>query len=297
MIRRMTPVVVALLLLCSFGGYVKTGLASPMPDASCDRECLRGFITQYLDAMVAHKPDSLPVADGVKFTEDCKEIKLGEGIWKNFSGLTDYRRDILDAPESTAVSFLVVKENDSPVLFVMRLKIKDKKITEVETMAVRNREEGMLFNLDNLKTASETMITPVDKSQRNSREEAVKIALTYPEGLRIGSFVKADSPMAPDAYRFENGQLMAGPGCTFFQGCDNMKTQRIPTLSEITHRVVAYDEVIGVVVVRMNFGRGSTFQGDGVLDVWHSFKIYGGQIHAAEAYCEIVPAGMKSGWE
>ena len=247
--------------------------------------------------MVAHKPDSLPVADGVKFTEDCKEIKLGEGIWKNFSGLTDYRRDILDAPESTAVSFLVVKENDSPVLFVMRLKIKDKKITEVETMAVRNREEGMLFNLDNLKTASETMITPVDKSQRNSREEAVKIALTYPEGLRIGSFVKADSPMAPDAYRFENGQLMAGPGCTFFQGCDNMKTQRIPTLSEITHRVVAYDEVIGVVVVRMNFGRGSTFQGDGVLDVWHSFKIYGGQIHAAEAYCEIVPAGMKSGWE
>jgi hypothetical protein len=297
MIRRMTPVVVGLLLLCGFGGYSRTGFASPMPDESCDRECLRGFITQYLDAMVAHKPDSLPVADGVKFTEDCKEIKLGEGIWKNFSGLTDYRRDILDEPKGTAVSFLVVNENDSPVLFVMRLKIENKKITEVETMAVRNREEGMLFNLDNLKTASETMTTPVDKSQRNSREEAVKIALTYPEGLRIGSFVKADSPMVPDAYRFENGQLMAGPGCTFFQGCDNMKTQRIPTLSEITHRVVAYDEELGVVVVRMNFGRGSTFQGDGVLDVWHSFKIYGGQIHAAEAYCEIVPAGTKSGWE
>ena len=41
----------------------------------------------------------------------------------------------------------------------------------------------------------------------------------------------------------------------------------------------------------MNFGRGSTFQGDGVLDVWHSFKIYNNLIHAAEAYCEIVPAG------
>ena len=107
MIRRMTPVVVALLLLCSFGGYVKTGLASPMPDASCDRECLRGFITQYLDAMVAHKPDSLPVADGVKFTEDCKEIKLGEGIWKNFSGLTDYRRDILDGSRVRARDVLI----------------------------------------------------------------------------------------------------------------------------------------------------------------------------------------------
>jgi hypothetical protein len=73
--------------------------------------------------------------------------------------------------------------------------------------------------------------------------------------------------------------------------------QFIPTLSEITYRVVAYDEKLGVVVVRMNFGKGSTFQGDGVLDVWHSFKVYGNQIHAAEAYCEIVPAGMKSGWE
>jgi predicted nucleic acid-binding protein len=43
--------------------------------------------------------------------------------------------------------------------------------------------------------------------------------------------------------------------------------------------------------MRMNFGPGSLFQGSGELDVWHSFKIYGGQIHAAEAYCEIVPSG------
>jgi hypothetical protein len=31
--------------------------------------------------------------------------------------------------------------------------------------------------------------------------------------------------------------------------------------------------------------------------VWHSFKIYSGLIRAAEAYCEIVPTGTKSGWE
>jgi hypothetical protein len=68
-------------------------------------------------------------------------------------------------------------------------------------------------------------------------------------------------------------------------------------LSEITHRVVTVDEELGVVVVRMNFGAGSTFQIDGVLDVWHSFKIHSDQIHAAEAYFEIVPNGAKSGWE
>ena len=131
----------------------------------------------------------------------------------------------------------------------------------------------------------------------NTRDEMIKIAVTYPEGLKVGSFVKVDSPMVPHAYRYENGNLMAGPGCTFFKGCDVMKTQTIPRLSGIRYRVMAVDEELGVVAVRMNFGPGSLFSGKGELDVWHSFKIFGGQIHAAEAYCETVPPGTKSGWE
>ena len=265
--------------------------------AACDRECLTGFVTQYMNAMLEHKPESLSVAANVKFTEYCNEMKLGEGEWNKITGLTNYRRDILDIPQGVAVSYLVVEENDSLVLFSLRLKIVDKKITEIETMAVHGQEEGMLYNTDNLKTASKMMTSVPDEAQLNSRDDMIAAALTYPEGLKIGSFVKADSPMAPEAYRYENGQLMAGPGCDFFEGCDNMKTQMIPTLSGITHRVIAVDEELGVVVVRMNFGPGSLFQGKGELDVWHSFKIYGGQIQAAEAYCKQVPAGTKSGWE
>lgn len=292
MIRKIMLAVIALLSMNSIQSFAN---ASAAP--ACDRDCLKGFVTRYLDALAAHKPEALPVAANIKFTEDCKEMKLGEGMWKSSTGLRDYRRDILDVRAGVAVSFLVAEENKSPVLYVIRLKIDGGKISEIETTAVRNKEEGMLFNPQNLQTVRKEMITPPEKSQLNSREDAVRIALTYPEGLRIGSFVKADSPMAQDAYRYENGQLMAGPGCTFFKGCDVMKTQTIPTLSEITHRVMAVDEEQGVVAVRMNFGKGSTFQGGGVLDVWHSFKIYGGQIHAAEAYCEVVPTGTKSGWE
>jgi hypothetical protein len=288
----------ALLTLCAWiAAGCFSSVAVAQTGATCDRECLAGFVTQYMNAMLARKPESLPVTANVKFTEDCKEIQLGEGEWTHITGLTDYRRDILDVREGSAVSFLVVEENNSRVLFSLRLKIVDKKISEIETMAVHDQKEGMLFNLDNLKTASKMMTSAPDKAQLNSREEMIKAALTYPAGLKIGSFVKADSPMAPDAYRYENGQLMAGPGCDFFAGCDNMKTQMIPTLSGITHRVIAVDEELGVVAVRMNFGPGSLFQGNGELDVWHSFKIYDGQIQAAEAYCKQVPAGTKSGWE
>jgi hypothetical protein len=283
----MVSVFVLLILVSS------TVFAAP----ACDRQCLAGFVTQYMDAMIAHKPESLPVAANVKFTEDCKVMKLGEGEWKAITGLTKYRRDILDVRQGVAVSFLVIEENGAKVLFSLRLKIEDKKITEVETMAVHGQKEGMLFNLDNLQTASTMMTSVPDRAQVNSREDMIKAALTYPAGLKVGSFVKVDSPMAPDAYRFENGQLMAGPGCTFFQGCDNMKKQMIPTLSGITQRVIAVDEELGVAAVRMNFGPGSLFQGQGELDVWHSFKIYGGLIRAAEAYCKQMPAGTKSGWE
>ena len=283
--------VAALLLACVFF------LPSTIQAADCDRGCLEGFITQYLDALAARKPEALPTTANMKFTEDCKEMKLGEGMWKTFTKLTDYRRDILDVNQGVAVSYLVAIEGATPTLYVIRLKIEDKKISEIETMAVRNKEEGMLFNVENLQKVSPLMLTKVAANQKTSREEAIKIALTYPAGLKIGSFVKVDSPMLQEAYRYENGQLMAGPGCTFFKGCDVMRTQSIPTLSGITHRVIAVDEELGVVAMRMNFGPGSTFEGGGELDVWHSFKIYDGQIHAAEAYCEVVPAGTKSGWE
>jgi len=49
-------------------------------------------------------------------------------------------------------------------------------------------------------------------------------------------------PSASDAYRFENGQLMAGPECKFIAGCEIMKEQRIPTLAQLTYRTAVMDD-------------------------------------------------------
>src|SRR5512139_3472524 len=117
-------------------------LAAP----ACDRQCLAGHVTQYMDAMLAHKPERVPVAANLKYTEDCKQIKLGEGEWTKISGLTEYRRDILDVREGVAVSFLVIEEDKSPVLYALRLKIADKKITEIESVAIHGKEEGMILD-------------------------------------------------------------------------------------------------------------------------------------------------------
>jgi hypothetical protein len=283
-------------LRLGLGLLLIAGAASP-ESVACDRDCLRGITTQYLNALVAHNPSALPVAANVRFTEDTVEAKLGESpLWKNATKLRPYRFDILDVRQGVAATQAIVEESGSPVMLMLRLKIVDQKITEVETQVTRSKAEGSIFDVEALQTPSKAMLLTPDPSQRNSREDAIKIAEHYPAGLKIGSFVTVDAPFAADAYRFENGRLMAGPGCTFMPGCVDIKGQKVPTLSEIQYRVAAVDEDLGVVLLRMDFGKGSSRVAGDTLMVWEAFKVYGGQIHAVEAFMKNMPMGTPSGW-
>ena len=281
-----------MLSVCSLVAWGAENAGKP-----CDRGCLTGFVDRYMDAMIAHNPGLLPVARNVKFTEDRVEMQLGDGLWKTISKLTGYRMDVLDVRNATAVTRSVVEENGTRVMFALRLKISDQLITEVETMVVRNKQEGMIFNPDALQQPDKAMVIMPATALRNTREDMIKIAALYPAGLKTGSFVTVDVPFTVDAYRFENGQLMAGPGCTFLPGCEDIKHQRIPTLPGITHKVAAVDETAGIVLLRMNFGPGATFDGKNTLDVWEAFKIYDNHVHAVEAFMEVMPIGSSSGWD
>lgn len=281
----------AVLLLAWSPAHAQSGASN------CDRECLRGMITSYLDALVARDPKRLPVAANVRFTEDTVEKRLGDGLWKTASGRGTFRQDIIDVREGVAGTHVVMRENDAPILFQVRLKVVSRKISEVDTTVVRNREEGMIYKPDALKEASPAMNVTPEPGQRNTREEMIRLALLYPAGLKAGSFVKVDAQFAANAYRLENGQLMAGPGCTFFAGCDHIKEQRLPTLAGIVAKVAAVDEEQGIVWLRMSFGPGSLMGREGTLLVWEMFKIYGGEIHAVEAFMKAAPLGTQFGWE
>ena len=280
-------------------------IASLSPPAvaapSCDRECLRGIMTQYLDAVIAHNPKGLPVAKKVRFTENCVDAKLGEGIWKTASKLTPYRMDIMDVEQGIVGTHSVIEEGSNTVLLLVRLKVVGKEITEIETQVTRITPGGPFSNPTELKAVRPAMTRIPPKDQRNSREDLIRIGLTYPEGLKLGSFVKADTPFGPDAYRIENGYITAGQGCANKPSCENLKTQPIPTLFEITSRVAAVDEAQGIVWIRMDFGKNSMGVGPEAdkqsLIVWEYFKIYDNTIHAIEAFMLAMPRGTPSGWD
>jgi hypothetical protein len=280
---------------------------------SCDRGCLGNAVTAFLSSLVAHDPSKAPLADNVRYTEDTKETPIGGGLWATASGIGDWRNDFLDVSAQTAAVQAVMQEKGPPVLFAARLKVANRKITEIETMVVRGQQEAMLFNLDSLAGPSAEFTKMPPKDQLMPRDKMIEVAMRYPAGLKAGSFVTSDAPFASDAYRLENGVRMAGPGCTFSPpSCEDMRNQRLPTLAGMKGDVVAVDEQSGNVLLRLDFGPGSLMGGgrgrggpggaggaappQQVLVTFEGFKVYGGQIHAVEAVFESMPENSPRGW-
>lgn len=291
------PVLAALL-----GVALTTDRAATAAEATaCDRECLRGTMTNFLYALLRHDASKVPVADAVRVTEDGIEKPLDRlGLFRSVTRLGGYRQDFLDERAGMAGVHIVVEEDGAPVLLVARLKVVDGKLTEIETVATRSRSEGLIFNIDGLSAATEQMSYAPRPEQLASRDDAIAAALHYPTGLNAAkTFAAVNAPFAPNAYRYENGQLMAGPDCKFAPGCQNIATQSLAIferLGDVSTRVIGVDERMGIVWLRMAWGVRE--EGGDQLTVWEAFKIYDGQIHAVEAFMKILPVSLRSGgWE
>jgi hypothetical protein len=292
-----TQAIVGLILTFVLGATT----AAAQPASTCDRECLRGKVTQVLYAMLNHDPSSLPVDDRLRVTEDAVEKPLENvGLFNTVTRLRGYRQDILDERAGMAGAHVMVEESGAPVMLVVRLKVAADRLTEIELVATRSRADGLIFNIDGLSAPSEEMNFAPGPEQLASRDEAIAAALHYPAGLDgAKTFAAVNAPFAPNAYRYENGQVMAGPECTFAPGCQNISTQSLAIfdrLGNVQTRVVGVDERLGIVWLRMAWGVRES--GGEQLTVWEMFKVYDGQIHAVEAFMKVLPVELRNGgWE
>jgi hypothetical protein len=290
--------IVGLLLVCV--ALASSSGAQPAT-VTCDRECLRGKVTQLLHALVKHDVSGLPVADTLRVTEDAVEMPLAKvGLVRTVTRLRGFRQDVIDERAGVAGAHVVVEETGAPVLLVVRVKVVADTLTEIELVATRSRGEGLIFNIDGLSAPSAMMNYAPRPEQLATRDVATKAALKYPEGLTAAkTFAAVNAPFAPNAYRFENGQVMAGPDCKFAPGCQNISTQSLAIferLGEAQTRVIAVDERMGIVWLRMAWGVRE--RGGDQLTVWEMFKVFDGQIHAVEAFMRILPIEKRSGgWQ
>jgi len=297
--RHALRIVLALCLILSSAALA----AQPAhAQAACDRECLRGKVTEVLYAFAGHDAGKLAVAGNLRVTEDGVEKPLAQvGLVRSLTRLRGWREDVIDERTQQVVTSAMVEESGAPVMLVVRIKVDgEQRLSELELVATRSRADGLLFNVDGLSGAPPLAMTLAPPpSQLATRDEAVRIAMFYPRGLsEAKTFNAIETPFAPEAYRHENGALMAGPGCTFAPGCDSIGNQSLAIferLGRVTVRDIVVDERMGIVMLRLSWNVSGP--GSARLTAWEGFKVYGGHIHMVQAFIRIFPPELDlGGW-
>jgi hypothetical protein len=215
-----TPVVCAAVLALLIGNVrlstsrvEAAGNRAAAATGSCDRACLNGFVDQYLDAVVAHDPSRLPVTKTVKFTEDGQRLALGDGFWRTATARGTYKFYMDDPVAEQVVYFGTMREAGSPVSLVLRLKIEDKKIAEIETIVVRTgmspahpNDTGAL-DFEKLGGPDPLFLETIPTAERVSRDELARSANKYFSGMQLNDGKGDYSFFADDCSRIENGQV------------------------------------------------------------------------------------------
>jgi hypothetical protein len=293
MYRRIHGVAAGLIAVCVF----VLGTAVPgysVAAENCDRNCLSGLITTYVDAMVAHDPSRLPLAGNPKITENSRDIKLGEGLWKTATANGGFRQDYLDVKKQVAAAHLVILEGQVQALYTVLLHVKDRKITGIEALVQRITADSR-FKPTELGKPVKGMNDSVPSGRKQSREAMIRIALTYTEGLRVGNFTDAGTPFAPETYRVENGVVTAGGNCG--RADCGLYAQNIIVHPGIIASVAAVDEENAVVLLWMNFGHTGNSYGEGnSLVTFEAFKVWGGEIHSINAFFLGLPISTARYW-
>jgi len=254
------------------------GSAGTVAADGCSRELLQSQVDAYFTALAAHDPSPLPLADNVKFTENGEQTELGQtGLWTT-AGALEHVYSALDTVACTAVAQAVVPDGSTAIPVALRLKLVSQKITEIETITVREGDYMLRSDTDALIASDQTVHwqAPVPPDQRNTREELSawmdKYFRMFPRGV-------CDTTSA--CKRIENG----GGSFNCNAGASCADSAPGPSDRALEPRLILVDVDTGV-------GVGFTmFQSNTDM---HIFKMFDGEIHGVSA---ILAKADSSGWD
>jgi hypothetical protein len=286
-------------------------------NVDCDRACLYGFADQYMAKLLTKDPKGLAVASKVRFSENFVEMPLGEGAWNTADKLGPHF-NLADVPQGQVAWLGVIEERGVKALYAMRMKVKDRKITEVETVITRPGGQGPFGDV-NAYFVPPVLSEVVPPEKRRWRERMVTIADGYFETLQLNDGTLFTS-FTPDCSRRENAVWTASdpnPTATsaaagrltceggFLRGNyrldDRLRERRYPLVDEELGVVLstAFIDHAGLLVSHQ-LADGQTAispqaspHSFGMMEM---FKIVDGKIRHAEAMFLTVPYRMHTPW-
>ena len=262
--------------------------AFPQSRTGCRREVLKEQTAQFLSALEAKKTASLPLSPDVKFTENGKEIAVGEGLWKT-AGKMLLKRTVVDTERCGTHTQAVLEENGKQIIYGVRLgfdKSDKKSVTEIESFVAR--EGDFLFNPKGvLETRNQDWEGVIPREERSSRLGMIAAADDYFELFRKNP--DAHVEFAKNCDRWENGTLTTGKreDGTLLSGEPGRQCSPVG-LQTLTHKPRRFlvDREAGVVVAYLLFSSA--------LPDFHMFKMRNGKIELMQA---VIASGSPSmGW-
>jgi hypothetical protein len=305
-----------------------TVAAGQNKDGRCDRDCLIGIAEQYLDALAAKDAKRLTLTgSNIPYTENGQRLKLDDGLWNSISGRGTYKLHVADTTTGNVVSFATMRENGTPLILAVRLRVEKQRISEIETIVARS--ENGAKGLEAMGQPREAFARVVPPNERMTRPDLVRTANMYFSGMQLNDG-KGKYPFADDCHRIENGaQATNAAGragearpdpktATRYSGMWSCREQFESGLLHFVSRIrdrryVAVDHERGLVVAFVFFdhdagasrnfttpsGREITNAGPAQPWTWmiaELFRVDNGLLHEIEAILERVPYGMPSGW-
>lgn len=211
-----------ILLVIAITGCSSETVTDQASAEPCDRTCLEGFVEQYLDAAIARDPSQLPLSEDVKFTENGVRLPLPDAHWKIITGKGKYRLFVTDPDAGQVACIATIREEGRTEegvhsQFAVRLRVKNRVITEIETLVARPRMpagppgSGAAPRFPNGADLYEEMGQPhkvyletIPPEERMSREDLIRVANMYFSGMEKNDG-QGEYPFTDDCDRLEGG--------------------------------------------------------------------------------------------
>ena len=181
---------------------------------ACDRACLSGYIDSYFAALLANDASKLTSSSRAHHRQRQRE-EAGRHVLGSAEA-TVYRFDIVNTERGDTGTQTVIRNADgSKTMHMVRLKVLNGAITEIETIKANEGDADRLWGPDQLAAVSPDLTHSIRVAERDSYYGLIAAAEGYWRAFQTNGTPEYRAAQSmPDARRYENGLQTTGSCAT-----------------------------------------------------------------------------------
>jgi hypothetical protein len=240
----------------------------------------------------------------VKITHNGKAVRLADAFWAS-AERTIYRWDIVNERLGDTGTEAVVQNADgSKTMYVLRLKVQNGRIAEVEAIKANQGEADRLWGPDGLKDVSPNLRLTIREAEQDSYYGLIAAAEGYWRAFQTnGTPDYHPAPLLPDTIRFENGLQTTGMirDGAYVSAQEGFDRGRFMSRNIWDRRYPVVDTERGIVLSIVRFGLKDGMKSQSAVTsndrlVGEFFAVKNGRIQEIHAVLFNLPDAEPTGW-